>query len=105
MRQSTAAEGLVEQNQLGILHDQSGEKDPLELAGGKGLDRAPLITFEADRAKGPLRSLAQLPGCRACPSDPTPLAEQYGLDYGNRKTPFDLGVLGQIGDPTAARDR
>jgi hypothetical protein len=50
-----------------------------------------------------LRSLAQLPGDRTRPSDPTPMAEQQGLDYRNRKAPFDFGVLREIGDAAATQ--
>jgi hypothetical protein len=85
--------GLVEQNQLGILYDQSGEKDTLELPGGERLDGLLFETVEPDRGQGLLGSIAQFPGDGMRPSDPVPMPEQHSLDYGNRKAPFDFAVL------------
>ena len=59
------AEGFVQQDQLGILDDQSGEQDTLELAGRQRLDLPTLEPLEADRIEGPLRRVAQFPG--RCP--------------------------------------
>ena len=52
------AEGLVEQDQLGILDDQPGEQHPLELAGRQRLDLAMLEPLEANRVECPVCRVA-----------------------------------------------
>src|ERR1700730_13313929 len=86
-------EGLVEQYQLGILHHQPGEQDPLELAGGERLDLAMLEPLKADRVECPMCRVAQFPGRCPKPADLPPLTEQHCVDDRDRKAPFALRLL------------
>jgi hypothetical protein len=45
------SEGLVEQDQLGILNDQPSKKNALELASGERFDRPPFEPFETNRGE------------------------------------------------------
>src|SRR5207245_3689316 len=57
---------------------------------------------EADGSERPLRRVAQFSGHRPRPANLPPMTKQHRVDDRDRKAPFDLGALGQIGYPAAA---
>ena len=95
-------EWLVEQDQLRILDDQPGEEDTLELASGQRLDRPALEPVKADGGERLMRRRAHCAGRGSRPADLPPMPEQHGVDDGDWKPPFDLGVLRRISDPAVA---
>src|SRR5208282_2083119 len=96
------SERLVEQDQLGILHDQSGEEDALELPDRKRLDRPALESVETDGGERLAGRLAHRLVRSTGPANSPPMSEQYGIDNRDREPSFDLGMLRQIGNAPAA---
>lgn len=97
-------EGLVEQDQIGILHQHPGEQGALQLPARERIERPGVETRQPDRAQG--RS-DRLPVCGAVAAQQAPLlpqAEGHEILHPRRKAAVEFRQLRQIGDSEARRD-
>ena len=93
-----AVEGLVEQDELRVLQQQSREQHALELAHRELADAAPLETRQADRGE----RLARLGDERGVDgaegAAPRPVTERDEIEHAEREAAVDVRLLRQVGD-------
>ena len=96
-------ERLVEQDDLGVLHQHPREQRPLQLAARQRVDRPLLEPFEADRRQRLRDRSAVFVGEAAEQSALRPDAERNEVDDACREGTVEFGLLRQIGDARIAR--
>ena len=91
-------ERLVEQDEIGVLHQHAGKQRPLQLAARQRVQRAVLESRKADR----LQRTAHRPTVvRRVPAEqpaPRPQAERNQVDDAGGEGAVEFGLLRQVGD-------
>ena len=95
-------ERLVEQDQLGVLHQHARKQRALQLAARQRVDRPLLEAVEADRRQRLRYRRAVLVGEASEQPALRPQAERNQIDDARRKGAVDFGLLRQIGDAGVA---
>ena len=92
---------LVEQDQVGILHQHAGEQGALQLAPGKRVERALFKAFEPDGHQRLADGGAVLRRKPAKQPASWPQAERDQVNHPRRKAAVEFRLLWQIGDAHA----
>ena len=91
-------ERLVEQDDLGVLHQHARKQRALQLAARQRVDRARLEPFQADRHQCTRHRRPVLRRVAAEQSALRPQAHRDEVDHPRRKAAVELRLLRQIGD-------
>ena len=95
-------EGFIQQDDAGILQQETSEEHALELPDREGTDRPILETFEPDGRQRLGDLMAHDAGQPAENADPAPVAERHRIGDADREGAIYVRLLGQIGDVGAA---
>ena len=94
-------EGLVQQDQIGVLHQQAGKQHPLQLPAGQGAHHALLKPLQRHGVQGRIHP-RQLRRAHAAPrAAGGPVAQQHAVLHGDGKAAVQLGQLRQVGHAVA----
>lgn len=97
-------EGLIEQDEIRILHQYPREQRPLQLAARQRVDRPLLEALHPDGRKRFCDRFTVLGAIAAEKTAPRPQAKRDQIDDAGRKRPVQFRQLRQIGDLHALRD-